>query len=828
MRLRMARRGLRLAGTVNMCVVCLALAAAHGGLAPENVAMVVNADSWASKAVANEFVALHHVPPGNVVYLSNLDSYERASADTFRNGIVKPVLTVLTQRGLAAQIDCLVYAPDLPMAVDIRGDFPEGNPPESVGPFASITGLTYLYEAAFSGETEYTGLDANRYYRAIELPIEQPTLTAKQMTTFAEAMGLMQHWEWARACTFLAALAEEQPGSALIHFRHAECRAAAGEADAALAALAKSVDRGFHNARAVQHSPHLVPLRERAEFKELLAKMEAVVVKPALVAAFRHAYAWTPSGKRAADGKGDRYLLSTMLAVTSGRGNSVDEAITCLRRSAKADAASPEGTFYFARNEDDRSTVRDGLYPSAVSALHAMGMQAEIVEGELPTNRPDVLGATLGTASFDWPGSDSVILPGAICDNFTRYGGVLAEKGEETPLTDFLRFGAAGACGTVAEPLAVPQKFPSPFLHAYYAAGCCLAEAFYQAVAAPYQLLVVGDPLCAPWAERPTLSLEGLEPGAEIKGRFEMRPVITGLGEREAAYYELYIDGARRAIFPSGQTPAADSSQLADGFHEIALVAVLDDAVETRGWVRVPVRVNNKGRSVTVRETKRAAVAWDEPLVVRASAPGAKGILLLHNRRILGTIPGEAGMAELDLRAVGQGLAGIRTIAVMDENRTDTIFGPTIELEVVPPPLSPAIAAMDTEALAPGLILTMEEGEPPVTIAETWAGDWLGKSGAAGKAFSLEGLFEVPADGVYQFQVRGNFSPELSVDGETVGRPEPGYWRFYPVALAKGMHRVRVLGVAPADHPDLKIRFGGKGTHSLGKDRFFHTVEVKP
>ena len=36
-------------------------------------------------------------------------------------------------------------------------------------------------------------------------------------------------------------------------------------------------------------------------------------------------------------------------------------------------------------------------------------------------------------------------------------------------------------------------------LFAYYAAGMSLAESFYLAVESPYQLLIVGDPLCRPY-----------------------------------------------------------------------------------------------------------------------------------------------------------------------------------------------------------------------------------------------------------------------------------------------------------------------------------------
>ena len=62
-------------------------------------------------------------------------------------------------------------------------------------------------------------------------------------------------------------------------------------------------------------------------------------------------------------------------------------------------------------------------------------------------------------------------------------------------MTDWISAGAAGTSGTVTEPYAMQQKFPMPFIHVHYAKGCSLAEAFYQSLMGPYQLLVLGDPL---------------------------------------------------------------------------------------------------------------------------------------------------------------------------------------------------------------------------------------------------------------------------------------------------------------------------------------------
>ena len=186
-----------------------------------------------------------------------------------------------------------------------------------------------------------------------------------------------------------------------------------------------------------------------------------------------------------------------MLSVTSGRGLSVREAIEHLRRSAAADSTFPGGSVYLMDNSDIRAGTRRPMFEPTVKLLQGLGVRAEIVQGTLPQGREDVMGLVAGSAGFDWTSSQSRILPGAICEHLTSFGGMMQENAGQTPLTEFLRHGAVLSSGTVTEPYAIAAKFPLPFLHAYYAQGCSAAEAFYQSLSGPYQLLIVGDPLCA-------------------------------------------------------------------------------------------------------------------------------------------------------------------------------------------------------------------------------------------------------------------------------------------------------------------------------------------
>ncbi|MEM8866591.1 MAG: hypothetical protein AAGF31_13700, partial [Planctomycetota bacterium] len=96
---------------------------------------------------------------------------------------------------------------------------------------------------------------------------------------------------------------------------------------------------------------------------------------------FQLEYLWDQTSQRT-DKKeaGQRYLLSTMLGVTNGRGNTVDEVLNYLQRSIAADRTQPGGTFYFARNRDVRSQARHTCYKGVAETLRAEGARAKIVQ----------------------------------------------------------------------------------------------------------------------------------------------------------------------------------------------------------------------------------------------------------------------------------------------------------------------------------------------------------------------------------------------------------------------------------------------------------------
>lgn len=700
--------------TVFCCLHWMDNAIAGGG--PENLALVVNARSWASLTVANHYARLRQIPHSNVIYLDWPDPVLEVDVDAFRERILQRVLNEINKRGLASQIDYVVYSSDFPYAVDVSADVQGVGLPKQLTPTGSINGLTYLAQRTLVKDPRYLQLDVNRYMRLPDAP----------------------------------------------------------------------------------------------------ASVEPTV-------GFRGWYTWGELGELLEAGE-DRYLISTMLAMTSGRGNSVTEAIRYLRKSASADGTHPGGTIYYARNNDIRSRARDGDFAKAVSQLRKIGVRAEIVDDVMPRVKRDVQGAMMGTDKFDWSDSESRILPGAICDHFTSLGGILRSGAGQTPLTEFLRYGAAGASGTVREPYAIGQKFPSPQIHVHYARGCSLGEAFYQSVFGPYQLLIVGDPLCRPWADIPAVEVGGVETGATVAGSITLTPSARTNGGAKVDRYELFVDGKRVARAIDGESFTLDTATLADGYHELRVVGLEASPIESQGRVILPIRVNNHGHVCELTASTTKFARWGEPLHFDVNAPGARRIVLLRGSQPIGIVNNERGRLSFHPQLFGQGPADFRAVALGPQTAGILSQSAPIDLTVVPAAPLPAQKLSAGVKLAPGLRLKID-GQAASVVRGGKAADWFPTGrGIAESAFELSGYFDVPEQDVYQFQLLHQGPVTVSVDDRLVGQAEVSQapqMLYVPAMLARGLHRLEIRGQLAAN-PVLTIWFGGSGARELERLHFQH------
>jgi hypothetical protein len=381
---------------------------------------------------------------------------------------------------------------------------------------------------------------------------------------------------------------------------------------------------------------------------------------------------------------GRRYFLSTMLGVTAGRGNSLAEVLAYLRRSAAADGTHPTGTIYFMRSDDIRSKKREEGCPfsEAVSALSSLGVKAEILQGTVPLKKSDVQGVVMGTVLFDWKASGSTILPGAICENFTSFGGVMRSDAGQTPLSEFLRNGAAGSSGTVVEPYAFAEKFPSPMIQVHYARGCSLAEAFYQSVHGPYQLLIVGDPLCRPWANIPRVSIAGVKAGATVRGRLTLEPAVASVGKAAARQFELFVDGVRTATCERGRTLALDTVTLPDGYHELRVVAIGPPPIETQGRRIIAIRTANHDRKIEASLVGQGPWRADRPLEIAVRSPGSLAVAAMHGTNVVGRTSSEEGTLTIPANSLGAGPVRIRVVGLGDGGSITNVAADPIQINL--------------------------------------------------------------------------------------------------------------------------------------------------
>ena len=838
--------GVNSAGSVLGWLVPAALAVpalAIGGVGPENAVVVVNADSWASRTVANEYVAGRGIPPANVIFLKDIPSFDTMRVEDFRSRILAPALQTAEQRGLAPQVDLVLYSADFPTAIDVSEDIKGAQLPRVITQPASLTGLTYLFGYTLAKSANYLGLNVNYYYRQVARSSSDPEWSDEEKKNYIETVARMRKAQVApkepadknapklsgelfqpesepelkQALDALLALKAKHDANAELHYNIACARARLGQPDQAIDALRDAIERGWWDMRMAEGDPDLAGIRGREDFKVLTLKAKLAKFDLTPTIGFRSGVGWLASGRPVPVTEGPRYMLSTMLACTSGRGNSVTEAVNALHRSIAADGSRPKGTIYFMENRDVRSTTREWGFRRAAEKIREIGVGAVVEEGVLPRSKGDVAGVTIGSADYDWPASGSRLLPGAIGDNLTSTSGVMAENGGQTPLSELIRAGAAGASGTVTEPFAIQAKFPTPFIHWHYTQGSTLAESYYQSLAGPYQLLIVGDALCNPWRHDLSVTTGDLKPGAELKGTVRFKPEATSRDGLKPTVFELYVAGRRVATAPAGVAIEWDTAKVMDGAHEFVVVANGNDGVSTRGSVRVPVVVQNG--SVTVKASgPSAAVAWDSPFRVTASAPGARSITLYHHMEELGRIIGDSGSVEVDPRRLGAGPVKIHPVAFLDGSKQ--VLGEPVSVRIKPPAALKPMASAVRQVLADGFTVVPAKG--PRVIVQESTGDWLEKAGIpAGGAFSVEGWFTVTEEDVYQFQLRGPSTLRVLVDGKVQDWPRGKEWWYVPVNLSAGRHLVRIEGRADGA-PRLEVRFGGPGTRRLDGKRFRH------
>ncbi len=301
---------------------------------------------------------------------------------------------------------------------------------------------------------------------------------------------------------------------------------------------------------------------------------------------FRSNKSWGPGGRVVERGKGGLYLIAGMLGVTRGEtANTVEEVLVSLERAVAADFSKPEGSFVFMNNGDLRSRTRQWAFEDAVVRLKDLGYDARVEKGDLPVREKSILGLVTGSAKLDVSRLEDRLAAGAFCDNLTSFGARFSESNRQSTIADFVRVGASSAFGAVSEPYGLQFKFPTPYLSVYYASGLSLGEAYYRSVASPYNLLLVGDPLCQPFASPPDVKIgPGVNFDEVARGKLRLVPETS---DSKVRSFVFVINGRFVGQCPVGGYWVLDTRGFKAGEYKISVIASRADNIATQGrWER--------------------------------------------------------------------------------------------------------------------------------------------------------------------------------------------------------------------------------------------------
>ena len=699
----------RFLGCLLIGVICPfnAPSCALAGLSSTDVVVVVNSGSINSRTLANHFVALRKIPAINVVVLEDVPNSEVVSVEEFRKKILGPLLTELDRRKIRGHIQCVAYSADFPSAIDISGDL-KGieNIHQIFTPMGSINSLTYLYAQVLAGDPNYISLTSNFYARReFDNYFSNPGGSATK-ASWEKIQAMITAGEHASAVDELEGLLKQHPHQFPLAYLAATQAAQAGENKRAIELLRQAVAQGWSASRYLNNDKRLDSLRNEPDFQviELLLDPSVKELQPA--SGFDAQRAWTPNGVAVSKPQfGIRYLLSTVLGITRGAGTSLPQAIEALQRSIASDFTHPQGSFYFTLTDDVRTTTRQLGFFAAVDDLKLLGFNAEIIKETLPTGKKNILGLQFGTPSFDWKSSNSKFLPGALADNLTSLGGVMTLGAGQTNLSELIKAGAAGSSGAVAEPYALQEKFPHPNMYVAYANGASLAEAFYLSVTGPYQLLIVGDPLCQPFSRAPqpklNRNLRTIESNQAVPLDFEDHGLAyddwlelsTPLANRKeslaAIAIRMLLDGVNPQVVPMRPSLNVSMKGVKDGYHEIALQFVADGPLSPRSSTLVPVWIGPQ-RSIELALTgAELSSEYDQQVslrkgVIMAQVQSAAGqrVSLWHDAEQLAVGSGKTAEFALALDALGMGPARLQAKAELPDG--SVISSRPLVLNVLP------------------------------------------------------------------------------------------------------------------------------------------------
>ncbi|MCK5647812.1 MAG: hypothetical protein KAI22_02945 [Gammaproteobacteria bacterium] len=827
------------------CSLLLPFYAIAGG-GPETTLLVVNARSQLSKRIANEYVHLRNIPESHIVWLDGVPSMDTISIKDFRKKIWSPIQDFIHSHQLGEEIDVITYSGDFPYAVNFTSDLRAKNLKKDKyrGKIASLTSMTYFARRVEVGDIGYLG--ENYYFRDFagprikahsSHPVAFPKLDEKEIKRLKNtARKHLNHKDSAAAEKNYQQILDNYPEHPENWYNLARSQAAAQKRNKAIESLTTAVDYGWSNSLRTTRDRYFKSLHLEPEFQELLVRMETAYGPFLFTNGFRNHYVWSNADLlfwEPADAL-NQYYLSTMLAYTGVRGNSFPEIINYLSAAASSDASQPDGTVYLLENSNIRSQTRQPLFPVTLVELARRNRKGEVLykgadnqNGIIPIAKTDIIGAVVGFPKYKWQDTNSLLLPGAIAESLTSYGGHF-NKAKQTKLTEFLRHGAAGSSGAVTEPFSFQEKFPVPLIHAWYADGCSLAESFYQSVQVPYQLIIVGDPLTRPFAAFADIKLKSpklMHPWSDI---VTIEADIQPAPGKAISKMEFWVDGQYQFDVPVDESFLWDTRTVEDGSHEIRLVSVEDSHIETRSSTHFIAQVFNNHHRIYVDHISQV-ITYEDTIEITGKAPGAEKVEVFRGYSMLGAATVNDSQWQIAIPARMFGIGPVSFFVRATNQDGTTVRSEPVRLSIgIPEALQPVLDEKPSGNGLSAIVFDKENKEHHLLIKQLNGPlRELRKNKLTARQLKLDGYFYVDTDGFYQLAIAASGHLRVSVNDQILldkllSKHDGD--AFLPLNMKRGWYKLQ-FDFEVSRRPFLKVVLAGDQVPTtLSGDSLGHSI----
>ena len=234
---------------------------------------------------------------------------------------------------------------------------------------------------------------------------------------------------------------------------------------------------------------------------------------------------------------------------------------------------------------------------------------------------------------------------------------------------------------------------------------------------------------------------------------------------------------------------------MGDGYHDLRLVAVDDDPIETRSYKRYSIYVSNKTIDFEVK-VKNNEPVYFENIVITGNAADTV-IEIFQGSRVLGRTNVKNGVWKIMIPSEKLGIGAVLLSVIATGTNGDRIYTKPLWLNIKPAPDSPAVN--ENFSGEPGLRATLQYKNAGNEFQKIKSLDGRYKN-LINEELTLEkiqinGQFRVDQSGFHQLTISTKNEITVSVDGQIYQREAPvkEYGLVYlPLFLARGWHSISI------------------------------------